>query len=156
MITALYMRFFYGPVLGPLDRFTDALEATATDRVLRDGVAGWRSIVEGLQTFVRLPTRLCAALRQWERSGYARVRAPVDAAAIADAERKTGPAERATYRASRRLRDLGASAGAAEAFTIDGLLEAAFPDEISESESASYESAVNDFAEFCRRNPGAC
>lgn len=135
--TALTARFFYEPLLGTLDGFAGELEAAAvTDRVLRSGVAGWRKTVEILQTLVRLPPRLCAAVRRWARSGYARRHAPVEAAALAAAERSSERVSDVIARASRRLRKLGASAMAAEAFTVDGMLVAAFPDEVEEEGSS--------------------
>ncbi len=129
---ALTASFFYAPILGTLDRFVGELEAVrVTEGTLRDGVAGWRKTVEILRRYVRLPTRVCAAVRRWARSGYARAHAPADAAALAAADRKSAVAGETIDSASRRLRFLGASAKAAKAFTIDGLLEAAFPDEVS-------------------------
>ena len=157
---ALSARFFYAPLLGPLDRFAGTLEAAAvTDRALREGVAGWRRTVESLKAYVRLPTPVCAAVRRWARSGYARARAPADATALATIDRKSERFSDAIDGASRRLRKLGVSVKTAKFFTIDGLFEAAFPDEIFESETettqASSESA-DDFAAFCAHNPGAC
>jgi len=132
--SAVTVRFFYGPVLGTLDGFAADLEAAAVrDRALRDGAAAWRTVVESLQTFGRLPARLCSAVRRWARSGYAHRRAPVDAKSINTADKRGERAGEVIERASRRLRALGASADAAKAFTIDALLNAAFPDEGEES-----------------------
>ena len=153
---AVSVRLLYGPLQGTLDRFAGALEAAAvTDPGLREGVAGWRKTVEILRTYMRLPTPLCAAVRRWARSGYARARAPVNAAALASADRQSERVTEAIDRASRRLRKLGASAGAAKAFTIEGLLEAVFPSEVVDTEVEG-ESSREEFAEFCRHNPGAC
>lgn len=128
--TAVSARFAYAPVLGTLDGFAAELEAAAvSDRTLRDGAAAWRTTVESLRTFTRLPARLCAAIRQWARSGYARGRAPVDAQAIKRADKRGERAVDVIERASRRLRALGASADAAKAFTFDELLNAALDEE---------------------------
>ena len=135
--TAVTVRFFYGPLLGTLDGFADNLEAAAvSDRALRDGAAAWRTTVESLQTFARLPAPLCAAVRRWARSGYARERAPVDAEAIRKAEKRGDRAVEVIEWASRRLRALGASAGVSKAFTFDALLNAALPEDGEESGSS--------------------
>lgn len=154
---ALTAHFSYGPILGTLDRFAGDLEAAAvTDSALRGGVAGWRATVRGIQTFVQLPAHLCAAIRRWARSGYAPARAPVSPANVVGPDDTPGksPSD-AIDRASRRLRELGASARAAKAFTVDGLLEATWR-AMEESEVGSSESAASDFAEFCHLDPGAC
>jgi len=134
---AVTTRFFYGPLLGTLDRFAGDLEAAAvTDSALRDGVMGWRTAVQSLQLFARLPDRLCAAVRRWARAGYPRERAPIDADELNRADKRGERAVKTIERGSRRLRALGASTGAAKAFTLEGLLEASLTT-LEESEEGS-------------------
>lgn len=109
-------------VRAAMARFVGELDAVAvTDPVLQRGRDAYHQVLTALDALPAPPARLCEALQRYRRAHYAAAAAPVDPAALPRFGRSVGLLERPVRRAQRRMRALGVSRRAAEAFGDPGL-----------------------------------